>query len=375
MTASDLQIVPAADAHTMNLFYRFPWQVYRENPHWVPPLLREVKFTLSARNPFFRHAEAAYFLARRNDLTVGRIAAIIDHHHITVHNERAGFFGYFECLRDRAVAEQLLATASSWLKQRGMETMRGPMNPSTNDECGFLLEGFDAPPMIMMPYTPPYYLEYMERCGLAKVKDLLAYMMIVDDVQAGQRLEALSRSVLRRVPGLRVRPVDMKRFDRELAAVKDIYNSAWSDNWGFVPMTDEEIDAMAKRLKPLIVPELLIIAEVDDDPAAFFMVVPDYNQVLGRLNGRLLPLGIFKFLWYSRKITDLRGFTLGVKSQYRRKGIEGLLYLASFKAAKHRGYKRAEMSWILEDNTLAQKGCEFMGGRRYKKYRIYEKPL
>jgi len=375
MTAPDMQIIQITDARMMKRFHRFAWEVYRANPHWVPPLLSEMNFVLSARNPFFRHAEAVYFLAHQNGRLIGRIAAIIDRNHIEIHQEQAGFFGYFECLPDPAAAEGLLNAAAAWLKQRGMAIMRGPMNPSTNDECGFLLEGFDSPPMIMMPYGPPYYHEFMDRCGLVKAKDLYAYIIIVDDVQVVQRLESLSRDVYKRVPGLRVRPVDVKRLDRELTVVKDIYNSAWSKNWGFVPMTDEEIDAMAKRLKSLIVPELLIIAEVDDDPAAFFMVVPDYNQVLHKLNGRLLPLGIFKFLWYARRITDVRGITLGVKAQYRKKGIEGLLYLESFRAAKLRGYKRAEMSWILEDNTLAQKGCEFMGGERYKTYRIYEKKL
>jgi GNAT superfamily N-acetyltransferase len=167
----------------------------------------------------------------------------------------------------------------------------------------------------------------------------------------------------------------MKAFDRELEAVKDIYNSAWSKNWGFVPMTDEEISSMAERLKPLIAPEFLIFAEVNGNPVAFFLVIPDYNEVLKRLNGKLGPLGILKFLWYSRKITGLRGITMGVKEEYRKKGLDGLLYLEAFKAAKRRGYKKAEMSWILEDNVLVQKACELMGGRLYKKYRIYEKKL
>jgi GNAT superfamily N-acetyltransferase len=370
-----MRIEHISDAGGLKRFIRFPWKVYEGNPNWVPPLLSEVKFILGSENPFFEHAEAAYFLAWKNGETAGRIAAIIDRNHTTIHNERAGFFGFFECIPDPAVAGELLDAASQWLKERGMDVMRGPMNPSTNDECGFLLEGADSPPMIMMTYTPPYYLDYMERCGLSKVKDLFAYLVIVNDVAVVQRLERLSQGVHKRVPGLTVRSADMKHFDRELAAVKDIYNSAWSKNWGFVPMTDAEIDSMAKRLKPLIVPELLILAEVDGKPAAFFMVVPDYNQVLCKLNGRLLPFGIFKFLWYSRRITDIRGITLGVKEEFRRKGIEGLLYLESFRAAKRRGYQRAEMSWILEDNVLVQKGCELMGGKLYKKYRIYEKRL
>ncbi len=370
-----MQIEQVASKKGMDEFIRCPWKVYRGNPNWVPPLISEMRFLFSDKNPFFRHAEAAYFLARKGGDVVGRIAAIIDRNHINVHNEQAGFFGFFECLPDPAAAAGLLDAASAWLRERDIEIMRGPMNPSTNDECGFLLEGFDSPPMIMMTYTPPYYLDYMERCGLTKSKDLYAYLSLIAEVTAGGRLEKLASGVRNRVPGLTARPADMKNFQHELAVVKDIYNSAWSHNWGFVPMTDEEIESMAKRLKPLIVPELLIMAEVHGDPAAFFMGVPDYNQVLKRINGRLGPIGILKFLWYSRRISDLRVLTVGVKEEYRKKGIEGLLYLESFKAAMKRGYRRAEMSWVLEDNVLMQRGCELMGGRLYKKYRIYEKRL
>jgi GNAT superfamily N-acetyltransferase len=370
-----MEIVQVSDRRGMDQFIRFPWKVYKSSPNWVPPLISEVKFILSDKNPFFRHAEAACFLARNGGEVVGRIAAIIDRNHINIHNEQAGFFGFFECLPEPAVAVALLDAAAQWLKERDIEIMRGPMNPSTNDECGFLLEGFDSPPMIMMTYTPPYYLDYMERCGLTKSKDLFAYLSIIQDVSAAGRLEKLASGVRSRVPGLTVRPANMKQFHRELETVKDIYNSAWSHNWGFVPMTDEEIESMAKRLKPLIVPELLIMAEVNGSPAAFFMAVPDYNQVLSRINGRLGPVEIMKFLWYSRKISDIRVLTMGVKEEYRKKGIEGLLYLESFKAALQKGYKRAEMSWILEDNVLMQRGCELMGGRLYKKYRIYEQKL
>ena len=335
-----------------------------------------VKCVLSEKkNPFFQHAEVACFLARKNGVTVGRIAAIIDRNHIKFHNEQAGFFGFFECLPDCAVARELLGTAARWLKERDIEIMRGPMNPSTNDECGFLLEGFDSPPMIMMTYTPAYYLDYMERCGLTKSKDLYAYIVVIRDVAASGRLEKLASAVKRRVPGLTVRSADMKQFQREVEAVKDIYNSAWSHNWGFVPMTDAETESMAKKLKPLIVPELMIMAEVNGKPAAFFVAVPDYNQVLGKINGKLGPVGFAKFLWYSRTISDIRILTMGVKEEYRKKGIEGLLYLEAFKAAVKKGYKRAEMSWILEDNVLMQRGCELMDGRLYKKYRIYEKEI
>src|SRR5512143_2228299 len=370
-----MQIEQVSDKKGLDLFILFPWKVYQGNPNWVPPLISEMKFMLGDKNPFFHHAEAAYFLARKDGVVVGRIAAIVDRNHINIHKEQAGFFGFLECLRDVAIAQGLLNAAAAWLRERDIEIMRGPMNLSVNDECGFLLDGFDSPPMIMMTYTPQYYLDYMERSGLTKSKDLFAYISIIKDVSAGGRLEKLASGVRARVPGLTIRPANMKQFQRELETVKDIYNSAWSHNWGYVPMTDEEIESMAKRLKPLIVPELLIMAEVNGSPAAFFMAVPDYNQVLSKINGRMGPVGIMKFLWYSRKIRDIRVLTMGVKEEYRKRGIEGLLYLESFKAAMKKGYERAEMSWILEDNVLMQRGCELMGGKLYKKYRIYEKRL
>ncbi len=370
-----MNIERVSDKKGIEQFIRFPWTVYRGDPNWVPPLISEIRFILGKENPFFHHAEAAYFLCRKGGEIVGRVAAIVDRNHINIHKEQTGFFGFFECLPDIEIARGLLNAAAVWLKERNIEIMRGPMNPSTNDECGFLLEGFDSPPMIMMTYTPSYYLDYMEKCGLVKAKDLFAYLSVIKDVSAAPRLEKLASAIKARVPGLTVRPANMKNFQKELEAVKDIYNSAWSHNWGFVPMTDEEIESMAKRLKPLIVPELLIMAEVNGSPAGFFMAVPDYNQVLGKINGKLGPLEIVKFLWYSRKISDIRVLTMGVKEEFRKKGIEGLLYLESFKAAMRKGYRHAEMSWILEDNAPMRKGCELMGGKLYKKYRIYEKNI
>lgn len=371
-----VDIVEVNSATGLSEFIRLPWKVYQGNPHWVPPLKSDVAFLLSEKNnPFFQHAEAACFLARKNGETVGRIAAIVNRNHIQFHNEQAGFFGFFECLPDYAAARELLGTAAKWLKARDIAIMRGPMNPSMNDECGFLVEGFDAPPKIMMTYTPAYYLDYMEHCGLTKARDLYAYIVTIKDVAAGGRLERLATAVRRRVPGLTVRPANMKQFPREVEALQEVYNSAWRHNWGFVPMTEAETGSMAIRLKPLIVPELMLMAEVDGKPAGFTVALPDYNQVLGKLNGALGLLGVAKFLWYSRKISDIRVMAMGVAKEYRKKGVEGLLYLESFKAAVKKGYERAEMSWVLEDNVLMQRGCELMGGKLYKKYRLYEKKI
>ncbi|MFA5074314.1 MAG: GNAT family N-acetyltransferase [Nitrospirota bacterium] len=356
-------------------FITFPRKLYAGNPYWVPPLEQEIRFVLSDKNPFFQHAEAAYFLAWNNQTVVGRIAAILDSNHPLVLEKKIGFFGFFECIHDAAVAQALVNAAAGWLRKRDRKIMCGPMNPSTNEECGLLLEGFDSAPMVMMTYTPSYYLDLMEACGFVKSKDLYAYLSMIPEVSSGERLERLSQSVKKRLPSLVVRAADMSHFEQELESIQNIYNSAWADNWGFAPMTPDEIQCMAKRLKHLIVPDLLIMAEIDKEPVGFFMALPDYNQVLLKLNGKLGLLGLIKFLWYSRAISDIRVITMGVKKEHRRKGIEGLLYLESFKAAMRKGYQRAEMSWILEDNLLMRKGCELMGGRLYKKYRIYEKMI
>ena len=366
-----MEIVPIENKKLLNEFIKFPWQIYQNDPCWVPPLINEIEFLFSEKNPFWKHAEKKLFLVKENGRLLGRIAAIIDFNHINFHQEKCGFFGFFEAVNDYSVAEKLLNVVCKYLKEKNMKLMRGPMNPSTNDECGFLLEGFDSPAKIMMTYNPQYYPEFMERYGLKKAKDFYAYLAPV----TGEQIERLSRVgelVKKREPLLVIRQVNLKKFAEELGRIKQIYNSAWSENWGFVPMTDEEIELMAKRLKPLIIPEILQIAEFDSKPAGFLMAIPDYNQVLKKVNGQLNLIGIIKFLFYKNKIDSLRSITLGVCPEYRKRGIDALLYLESLKGAMKKGYKYCEYSWISEENILTQRAAEMMGGKLYKKYRIYE---
>jgi GNAT superfamily N-acetyltransferase len=370
-----MQIEQIQDRSGLDRFIRFPRVVYRDDPMWVPPFISDQEYLLGPDNPFFRHAEAAYFLAREGGRSVGRIAAFIDRSHINFHKEQAGFFGFFDCLPDFHIAERLLDAAAAWLRAQALEIMRGPMNPSTNDTCGFLLEGFDTPPTVMMPYSPPRYLDYMEDCGLRKAKDLFAYTVSIRDVDSIGRLEKAAAAVRRRVPGAAVRPLDRSRFADELSLIKDIYNSAWSSQWGFVPRTDEEIDSLAERLEQLVVPELVLIAEVQGEAAGFLMALPDYNQVRNRLRDRNGLVGGLLLRWYARRITGIRVMTVGIKEHHRRRGLDALLYLEAFRAARHRGYEWAEMSWVPEDNVLMQRGCELMGGRISKRYRIFEKRL
>ena len=272
-------------------FIRFPWKIYQGDRYWVPPLTKDQLQKFNPNHPFLSHSEMIPFLAYRAGEIVGRIAGIIDHHYIDFHQEKVGFFGFFESINDREVPEALFLRAQSWLKERGMEKMIGPMNPSTNDECGLLVDGFDFSPCLMMPYNPPYYPSLLEGFGLKKAKDLYAYLLEKSTFSM-DRLARITGRLVKKEPKLRVRPIDLRRFDEELKIVKEIYNRAWSKNWGFVPLTEAEIDDLAKNLKPLVVPNLVLFGYWEDEPVGFSVSLPDYNQVLKRLNGKLGPLGI-----------------------------------------------------------------------------------
>ncbi|MCK4447089.1 MAG: hypothetical protein KAW56_08405 [Candidatus Marinimicrobia bacterium] len=357
----------------LNDFLRLPWKIYEDDPYWVPPLLKEMKFKLNRlKHPFFEHAGMELFLARRDSEPVGRIAAIIDFKHNEFNQENTGFFGLFECVRDYNVAESLLTAAKKWCRKNYMNLLRGPMNLSMNDECAFLLEGFDSSPVIMMTYNPKYYLEFVERYGFRKAKDL--YDFLKSEVGVSERITRLVERVKKK-ENVMVRHINMKKFEQEVALIKDIYNSSWEMNWGFVPMTDAEMDLMAKELKPIAEPELVLFAEVNGEPVGVSVTIPDFNQVLKRLNGRLGPVGILKLLYYRRKITGLRALIFGLKKEYRHTGINAVMYYETEKAGAKLGYRWCEMSWNLEDNDLINRFDEAVGGKLYKKYRIYEKEI
>jgi hypothetical protein len=374
MAGRELHVEEVRNERDLRAFVRFPWQIYRNDRFWVPPLIKDQLLKFSPKHPFHSHAEMNLLLAKRAGGIVGRIAGIIDRHYVEFHREKVGFFGFFESISDPEVAELLLSRVVGWLKGRGMEKMAGPMNPSTNDECGLLVEGFDSSPCLMMPYNPRYYPSLLEGFGLKKATDLYAYLM-EESSFSQDRLNRVAQKLGRREPQLRVRPISLPNLDRELKIIKDIYNHAWSANWGFVPMTEEEIEFFAKSMKPLVVPDLVLFAHWGDEPVAFSVSLPDYNEVLKRLNGRLGVLGILKFLYFSRKIKTIRVMLLGVKGAFQKKGAEALLYVETFKRGIHKGYHQAECSWILEENVLMQRGLEAIGGKRYKTYRIYEAPL
>lgn len=374
MTKQELHVEDVRNKQELMTFIRFPWKIYQGDRYWVPPLIKDQIQKFSPTHPFLSHAEMILFLASRTGEIVGRIAGIIDHHYVEFHQEKVGFFGFFESIHDREVAEVLLSKVGNWLKERGMEKMIGPMNPSTNDECGLLVDGFESSPCLMMPYNPSYYSSLLEGFGLKKAMDLYAYF-VERSTFFRDRLPRITERLVKKEPKLRVRPIHLRHMDEELKIIKDIYNHAWSKNWGFVPLTDAEIDDLAKQLKPLLVPDLVLFVYWEDEPVGFSVSLPDYNEVLKRLNGKLGLMGILKFFYFSRKINTVRVMLLGVKHAFQKRGVEGLLYIETFRRGTGKGYFQGECSWILENNILMQRGIEAMGGKRYKTYRIFEMPL
>jgi GNAT superfamily N-acetyltransferase len=366
-----LEVTAVRGRVDLEAFIALPYRLHRDDPRWVPPLRRDVRMLLSrTKNPFFEHAEAEYFLARREGEVVGRIAAIHNRLHNEVHADRVGFFGFFEAVNDAAVAAALLEAAAAWLQPRRLDVLRGPVSFSTNDEAGLLVDGFETPPAVMMPHNPPYYATLLEAAGLHKAKDLLAYQR--SDTGLPERL-VRGASLTEQRYGLRVRALDMKRFDREVEVIKRLYNASWERNWGFVPMTDHEIDHLARQLKPVVVPEIVLFAERGDETAGFAVALPDLNVALrANPSGRMFP-GILKVLWAARKIDRIRILLLGVVPAWRGKGIDVMLFKHVWEKATAKGYYWGEGGWILEDNHAMRNGLERMGFEVYKTYRIYER--
>ena len=384
MTPGDIRIVPVTTEQQRRTFAKFPWRLYRNDPYWVPPIFTD-RLTLldPAKHPLHEHTEMQLFLALRGEEVVGTTSAHINRLHNEVHKDKVGFFGFFEVIEDYAVAEALLNTAAAWLRERGMEAIRGPESFSQNEEVGLLIDGFDLPPVIMMTYNPRYYQGFLERAGLAKAQDLYAWDILTNifdyDVQKLPAKFIRVADEARRRENLVLRKIDMKHFDDEVELAKYVYNLAWEKNWGFVPMTEHEFDHLAADLKMIIDPDLVYVALVDGKPVGISLGIPDVNQALLKVqpppNTWSLPLTLVKFLWYRRKINALRLMIMGVVPEYRALGIDALFYVESARAAFRKGYERCEMSWILESNDMMNRIIERLGGKIYKTYRIYEKPL
>ena len=357
-------------------FIKLPWRLYRNEPRWVPPLISERKRHLDREhNPFFLHAEAEYFLAWRDGEPVGRITAHIDRRLNEFHDNDWGLFGFFECEENTETAHALLATAEAWLRERGRDRMVGPMDFSTNHECGLLVEGFERRPQILENWHHPYYAALIESYGLTKAMDLLKWELHISDRE--KMLPVLFELAEKVEPehGVIVRPMRKRHFQAEVRAFMEVYNSAWEKNWAFVPLTDEELVSYAKELKPILDENWAWVAEKDGEVIGAALSLPDYNQILRKVNGRLLPIGWLHFLRARKEIDSVRVFALGVKPEYQHTGVAAKFYVEHFESASRTPQTWGEMGWILESNTAMNRGMEAMNGRIVKRYRVYEKVL
>ena len=353
-------------------FLRFPWIVQGSDPAWVPPLLIDQAARFKKNFPFYEHGEVESWLARSPEgRIVGRISAITNRLHNEFNHDKIGFFGFFETVNDPAVAQALLDTSSQWLKERGMDTIRGPMNFSTNDECGMLLEGFDTPPAIMMLHNPAYYNTLMEACGFVKARDLYAYQMF--EGQLSERVTALVPKLSERLK-IRIRPFNKKDFWGEVKRIEELYNQAWEANWGFVPMTHRELKLMAQTLKLVYDPRLISFAEtLEGKTVGFSLALPDVHVIFKKMNGRLFPTGLFKLLLGKKHIHRARVLLMGVLPEYRKRGIDILLYATTYNNGTAAGYSWGEFSWILEDNVMMNEAARSIVADRYKTWRICDR--
>lgn len=368
---NEIRIRPVVTSKDRDQFIRFLWTIYEGNSYWVPPLwMDRRKLMDKKKNPFYQHADAEFFIAERDGAMVGRIAAIVNHNHNKEHNENVGFFGFFECINDQNVANALFDTVKSYLKHKGMTGIRGPANPSVNDEYGLLVDGFDVTPTLLMPYNPEYYGKLIEAYGFKKSKDLFAYFLSQDTVYS-EKLERVNNLVKERNK-LTFRSLDMKKFDQDVGLIKELYNKAWEKNWGAVPMTGAEIDALAADLKPVVVPDLIIFAEAKGKPIGFALSMPDINIPLKyNKKGRLIP-GFVRLFLHKKEINIVRIIALGVLPEYASTGAAGVLFYETAVRAKKLGYQYGEASWVLEDNVRMVKAAQMMNGTISKRYRLYE---
>lgn len=371
---SAITITPVTNPKELKTFITCQWNFYTDSPYWVPPLIADkMKLLSKTKNPFFQHAEAAYFLAWKDGKIVGRIAAVDNQLHQDIHKDNVGFFGMFESINDQEVASTLFNAAAEWLRKRGRSVMRGPANLSSNDDWGMLLEGYDDQPRFMMPYNPPYYITLCENHGMQKAKDLLAWKITYEKIERMERIKRVA-DIARKRSKVTCRALNMKNFDEDLNKFKQIYNKAWAPNWGFVAMTDEEINHMANDFKMIVNPEMVVFMENEKgEPIGAALPLKDFNFTLKKLNGRLLPFGWLKMLRAKKEVNEwVRIITLGIIPEYQRKGLDAVLYDEVRTRASKLGVRKAEASWVLEDNDMMNRGALEMDAEAYKKYRIYD---
>jgi GNAT superfamily N-acetyltransferase len=372
-----VEVRPVASKRELKAFMRLPWRLYRNEPHWIPPLLMDLRKRLDRqRNPFFEHAEAEYFLAWRDDRPIGRVTAQVDRNFNEFQGNDWGLFGFFECEDDPEAAGALLEAAAAWLRERGRDRMVGPMDFTTNDECGLLVEGHDRMPIILTPWQHPYYQGLLEGAGLTKAMDAFMWELYVDKRERVHPAIWEMAEKVKSEHGITVRPMRKRDLQAEVGRFLEVYNAAWERNWGFVPLSEEEVRHYAKDLKPVLDENWAMIAEARDGTVVgAALTLPDFNQVLAHLNGRLLPFGWAKALYWRRRIDRVRVFALGVKREYQHTGVAARMYELHFDSAERTPQKGGETGWILESNTAMNRAMEGMGGKISRRYRFYEKPL
>jgi len=370
------KVIPVSNKKELAKFIDFPHDLYKDDPNYVPELFIAQRDLLTT-HPFHHHSSLQTFLAFDGDKVVGRIAAILNTAHNQFNKANDGFWGFFDCINDQEVADLLFTEAASWLKNQGIAgKFIGPVNFSTNEAAGLLIKGFDSPPMLMMTYNAPYYAELIEKAGFSKQIDLIAWHWDGDsyDDRSVRLLDALQARLKRN--NVIIRKVNLKNFKQEAAALREVYNSAWDHNTGFVPLTDDEFTYLAKDLKMILDPDFALVAEQDGKLVGFGLALPNYNEIFKTIKkGRLLPTGIFKLLLNKSKIRSIRIYALGVVDGYRKMGIEAVLYGTIIKEYKRKGFTHAEAGWTLENNTMINEAIKAINGDPYKTYRIYEKQI
>ncbi len=372
----ELLSVSLDDRKLVDRFIRVQWYIHREHhpsPHWVPPLMMDRRDYLNTnKNPFFEHAECAFWIAQKDGKDVGRIAAVHDEDWERFHGEKAGYFGMFDAPDDPQVAHALLDAATTWLRGRGLESVLGPFDLSTNYMAGALIDAFDTEPGMNMPYNPPYYPTLLEGYGLTKAKDLFQWYLSTS-TPIPEKVARIADKIQQR-NRVTVRTMDLKRWDDEVARVLDIYNDAWEKNWGFVPVSEKEFRHIATDLKMVVNENLALMAEVDGEPVAFVITIMNLNPILKKVDGKLFPFGLFRLLWDMKvrpKVNDCRLIVLGIKDGYRRRGIDSILFVETHRAASRLGWKGGEIGWTLEDNDMVNRAIESMAGTHTKTYRVY----
>lgn len=352
-------------------FLSFPYQLYRDQKLWIPPLMMEQKKLIDTRqNPFYDEADLAMFIATLNGKTAGRIAAIHNKAYNRYHKTNIGFFGFFDCVDDQRICNLLIKAVGDWFSERGITEVIGPTSPGMMDVIGVLVDGFEHEPGLLMPYNFPYYDRLLEGAGLHKAMDLFAYRVTKQTVTL-DRMARAAEIVRSRLPNLVIRNIDMKNFENEVAIIRDIFNKAWAQNWGFVPVSEKQFKFIAKDLKTVVDPNFAHVAEVDGRPVAFSVALPDINQALKHIDGKLFPFGLLKLLYYARKIRQVRTALMGVLPEYQGRGIDALLHKQTIENGLVKGFESAELSWILESNVDMIRVAERIGAFVEKRYRMY----